>query len=57
MFDFSRVLGILAFIVQILNVAAYLADVIAPEYGVLVAGVTAAIQAFTRSVTGAELKK
>lgn len=50
--DFSRVIGILAFIVQVLNASAFVLEAVAPKYVVLTAGIVAAIQAFTGRVQG-----
>jgi hypothetical protein len=52
MMDWSRVIGVLALAVQILNAALVFVQVYAPEHAVLVAAVIAAIQAFTGRIQG-----
>lgn len=48
----SRILGIAALAVQILNAGAVVVGSISPEYGVYIAAAAAAVSAFTARVQG-----
>lgn len=52
MIDISRVIAVLALILQIGNAAMFFVQAYAPEYAAIVAGLLAAIQAFTKAVQG-----
>ena len=56
MLDLSRVVAVLALVLQLGNAGMFLVQAYAPEYVVLVASILAAIQAFTARVQGTERK-
>lgn len=53
MLDLSRVVAVLALVLQIGNAGMFFVQAYAPEYAYIVAAVLAGIQAFTARVQGA----
>ena len=56
MMDWSRIIGALGLIVQILNVALVFITTWKPEWAIVVAGFISAIQAFTARIQGTPTK-
>ena len=56
MMDWSRIIGALGLIVQILNVALVFITTWKPEWAIVVAGFISAIQAFTVRIQGTPTK-